>query len=54
MDYDGANLRPLTQDNSIAMSPAFSPDGSLILFTSYRGGGGPRVFVVRSSGASPT
>jgi TolB protein len=53
MDYDGANLRPLTQDNSIAMSPAFSPDGSLILFTSYRGGGGPRVFVVRSSGGKP-
>jgi len=53
MDYDGANLRALTQDNSIAMSPAYSSDGALILFTSYRGGAGPRVFVIRSSGGKP-
>jgi TolB protein len=53
MDYDGANRRALTQDQSIAMSPAFSPEGSLLLFTSYRGGGGPRVFVLRTAGGRP-
>jgi TolB protein len=53
MDWDGANRRPLTQDGSIAISPGFSPDGSLILFTSYRGGAGPRVFVVRAEGGRP-
>ena len=53
MDYDGANRRALTSDQSIALSPAFSPEGSLILFTSYRGGSGPRVFVVRASGGRP-
>lgn len=53
MDFDGANLRRITNDHSIALSPAWSPDGSLILFTSYRGGGGPRTWVVSSSGGRP-
>jgi len=53
MDLDGANRRALTQDGSIALSPSFSPDGSLILFTSYRGDAGPRVFVVHSTGGKP-
>jgi TolB protein len=37
MDWDGANVRQLTADKSIALSPSWSPDGSLLLFTSYRG-----------------
>jgi TolB protein len=53
MDYDGANRRALTQDGSIALLPAFAPDASLILFTSYRGGEGPRLFVMRASGGRP-
>src|SRR5207253_4845593 len=53
MDLDGANRQALTADHSIAMSPAFSHDGSLVLFTSYRGGAGPRVFVSRVSGGRP-
>lgn len=53
MDMDGANRRALTQDGSIALSPAFSPDGSLLLFTSYRGDAGARVFVLRSAGGRP-
>ena len=53
VDYDGANRRTLTQDQSIALSPAFSPEGSLLLFTSYRGGAGPRVFVVKTAGGKP-
>ncbi len=50
MDYDGARLTRLTNDQSIALSPAWSPDGSLLLFTSYRGGAGPRLFVIPSAG----
>ncbi len=50
MDLDGAGARPLTADRSIALSPAWAHDGSLILFTSYRGGQGPQVFVVPSAG----
>jgi TolB protein len=53
MDYDGANRTGVTQDGSIAISPAFSPDASLILFTSYRGGAGARVFVARPQGGRP-
>jgi len=53
MDYDGADLRALTADKSIAISPAWSPDASLILFTSYKGGTGPRVHVVPSDGGKP-
>lgn len=45
MDLDGAGLRPLTRDHSIALSPGWSPDGSLLLFTSYRGGKGPQILV---------
>jgi TolB protein len=46
MDCDGASPRPLTRDHSIALSPAWSPDGSLLLFTSYRGGTGPQIHVI--------
>ncbi|MBV8206529.1 MAG: PD40 domain-containing protein [Acidobacteria bacterium] len=38
MDYDGANQRQLTHLNSIALSPAASPDGSRVAFTSYAQG----------------
>ena len=50
MDVDGVGLRPLTRDASIALSPSWSPDGSLLLFTSYRGGKGPQIFVTPASG----
>jgi TolB protein len=35
MDYDGYNARPLTGNGSIALSPAWSPDGRKIVFTSF-------------------
>lgn len=35
---DGSNLRQLTRDNSLAVSPAISPDGSKVAFTSYVSG----------------
>jgi TolB protein len=45
MDADGANAQAVTRDGSIAQSPRWSPDGSLLLFTSYRGGTGPQLWV---------
>jgi TolB protein len=50
MDADGAAMTTLTHDKSIALSPAWAPDGSLLLFTSYRGGTGPQICVMPSQG----
>jgi TolB protein len=38
VDSDGENLQRLTSDGSIALSPAWSPDGGRIAYTSYRTG----------------
>jgi TolB protein len=35
-DYDGYNPRPLTNDLSLNLSPVWSPDGSKIIYTSYK------------------
>jgi TolB protein len=45
MDYDGANASPLTGNQSINLSPRWSPDGRLIAYTSYRNGN-PDLFVL--------
>jgi TolB protein len=37
-DYDGANQTRLTVNRSIDISPAWSPDGELLAYTSYRSG----------------
>lgn len=51
MDLDGAGLQALTDDHSIALSPSWSFDGSLLLFTSYRGAkGGAGIWVIHSNG----
>ncbi|MBI3539918.1 MAG: PD40 domain-containing protein, partial [Candidatus Eisenbacteria bacterium] len=50
MDYDGARVAPMTADRSIALSPSWSPEGSLLLYTSYRSGTGPHIFVTPSGG----
>jgi TolB protein len=38
VDSDGENLQRITSDGSIALSPAWSPDRSRILYTSFRSG----------------
>ncbi|MEK6684590.1 MAG: Tol-Pal system beta propeller repeat protein TolB [Nitrospirota bacterium] len=38
MDYDGYNVRKITGDRSLNLSPKWSPDGNWITYTSYRGG----------------
>lgn len=38
VDSDGAGLRRVTRDSSIVYSPAFSPDGSRLLYVSYVAG----------------
>ncbi len=38
MDYDGANLRSLTDGRSLVLAPRFSPDGRRVLYTSYETG----------------
>jgi TolB protein len=38
MDYDGANQKQLTRQNSIALSPAVSPDNTRVAFTSFSHG----------------
>ncbi len=37
-DHHGENLRALTADNSLAVSPSISPDGGTLAYTSYRSG----------------
>jgi TolB protein len=37
-DYDGANQTRLTVNRSIDISPAWSPDGALLAYTSYKSG----------------
>ena len=35
MDYDGSNQRPITKYRSISTTPAVSPDGTRLAFTTY-------------------
>ncbi len=37
-DYDGANVRQLTRDGGISVSPSLSPNGRQLLYTGYQSG----------------
>lgn len=45
MDYDGANVRYLTDSGAIVLAPRFSPTGDRVLYTSYETGF-PRIYVL--------
>jgi len=45
MDYDGANVKYLTDSSSIVLAPRFSPTGDRVLYTSYETGF-PRIYVL--------
>lgn len=51
VDYDGEGLAQMTRDRSIALSPAWSPDGQAILYTSYKKGGAG-VYWIRPNSSS--
>ena len=38
MDYDGANVRYLTDGSNLVLAPRFSPDGDELIYTSYQTG----------------
>lgn len=38
MDYDGANIKWLTDATALVLAPRFSPDGNRLLYTSYETG----------------
>ena len=54
MDYDGANVKYLTDDSTLVLKPRFSPDGSRLLYTSYATGFPQAMMMdVASLGARP-
>lgn len=36
MDYDGRNIRQITQDRDLCLSPSWAPDGRKLVYTSFR------------------
>ncbi|MBN8708562.1 MAG: PD40 domain-containing protein [Verrucomicrobia bacterium] len=50
-DYDGANVRQLTNDGSISVAPALSADGTKLAYTGYQSGYADIYLVDLASGA---
>lgn len=50
-DYDGANLRQITNDRAISVAPAISPEGGRIAYTGYQSGYADIYLVELASGA---
>jgi TolB protein len=46
MDYDGANVRPLTRGQDLVVTPRFSPNAQNIVYMSFQGEKNPRVFLL--------
>lgn len=51
IDYDGAEIRQLSADRSIALLPRFSPDGRSLVYTSYKDGN-PDLYEIRLEGGA--
>ena len=49
VDFDGEGLRKVTNENSIILTPAWSPDGGWIVYTSYAARN-PDLVMISSSG----
>ena len=49
IDFDGHNLRRITNDHTVNLSPAWSPDANWILYTSYAARN-PDLIMIDSSG----
>ena len=49
MDYDGERIKRLTNNGSLNLNPAWSPDGNEIAFLSYRSGR-PELVILSSGG----
>ena len=52
MDVDGGNLRELTSGRVINISPAWSPDGRELVYTSFMKNA-PDLFLINTQGGSP-
>lgn len=52
-DYDGKNIKRVTNDNSIVILPRMSQDGKKMVFTSYRSGN-PDLYVMNRDGTGRT
>jgi len=50
-DYDGANVKQLTNDGNISVAPAISPDGTKLAYTGYQSGYADIYLVDLQSGA---
>lgn len=54
MDADGSNVIRLTNHPADDYDPAWSPDGTKIVFHSHRHLGAARIFVMDVDGSNPT
>ncbi|MCC6932005.1 MAG: PD40 domain-containing protein [Deltaproteobacteria bacterium] len=52
MDMDGSNIRQITKDKGLALSPAWSAQGDKLLYTSYRTRK-PDLYTISPNGGTP-
>jgi TolB protein len=45
-DYDGYNVKQVTNDKSIALMPRWSPQGDKVFYNSYKDGEGPALYLM--------
>ena len=50
MDQDGANFKPLSTGDSMALTPRFSPSSQVVTYMSFSDGAEPRVYIVDIQG----